>query len=148
MTAERFSLDANLLFYAVDQDAGERHRTAASLVEEAARRPDCILTLQALAEFYWAVTRKNKMPREDAELQVADWQLLFPVAHAKPGNLRQATRVARSSVLSFWDGLLWATVKEAGVTILLTEDLNDGQNLEGVLFRNPFATPVPFAAID
>lgn len=145
MTVERFSLDANLLFYAVDLDAGEKHHTASLLVEEAARRPDCILTLQALAEFYWAVTRKRKMPNSDAEAQIGDWQLLFPVAHAKPANLRQATRVASSGILSFWDGLLWATAKEAGVTVLLTEDLNDGQNLEGVLFRNPFATTAPFA---
>jgi predicted nucleic acid-binding protein len=145
MTAERFTLDANLLFYAMDLDAGEKHRIARHLVESAVALPDCLLTLQALAEFFWAVTRKRAMPGDEAAAQVADWQVIFPVVHAKPANLRQALRVANGGVLSFWDALLWSTAKDAGVTVLLSEDFQDGQNLEGVLFRNPFTSDDPFA---
>lgn len=39
---------------------------------------DCVLTLQALAEFFHAITRKHKMPAEDARAMLQDWMTLFP----------------------------------------------------------------------
>jgi predicted nucleic acid-binding protein len=45
---------------------------------------------------------------------------------------------SRQHLLSTWDAMLWATVKAAGCRVLLTEDLQDGRDLEGVRFVNPF----------
>ncbi|GIX28693.1 MAG: hypothetical protein KatS3mg123_2574 [Burkholderiales bacterium] len=59
---------------------------------------------------------------EEAWAQVQDWQILFPVASAKPSTLARAA------------------AKEAGGTLLLSEDFQDGQVLDGVRFANPFAT--------
>ena len=57
MTVEgRFSLDTNILVYAVDRDAGERHDRSRTLLGRAARR-DGVLTVQALAEFFHARTQ-------------------------------------------------------------------------------------------
>jgi predicted nucleic acid-binding protein len=42
--------------------------------------------------------------------------------------------------LSFWDGLIWAAAKEAGVGIVYSEDFQHGRDLEGVRWENPFAT--------
>ena len=54
----RFSLGTNILIYAVDRDAGERHVRAGELMARAAPR-DCVLTVPALAEFFHATTRKK-----------------------------------------------------------------------------------------
>ena len=40
--------------------------------------------------------------------------------------------------LSFWDAMQWAVAKQAGATLLLSEDLQHGRELEGVRFLNPF----------
>ena len=48
MSAERFTLDTNLLVYAIDRDAGERHQQAVAIVDRAVEL-DCVLTLQVLA---------------------------------------------------------------------------------------------------
>ena len=40
--------------------------------------------------------------------------------------------------LSFWDALLWAVAREAGVTLLLSEDFQHDRVLGGVRFCNPF----------
>jgi predicted nucleic acid-binding protein len=61
MTGHRFSIDTNILVYNIDKDAGTRHEQSRPLVDALVDR-DCVLTLQALAEFFHAVTRKNKMP--------------------------------------------------------------------------------------
>jgi predicted nucleic acid-binding protein len=40
--------------------------------------------------------------------------------------------------LSFWDALIWATARNAGVPVVLSEDYQDGREIEGVRFVNPF----------
>ena len=145
MSAERFTLDTNLLVYAIDRDAGERHQQAITIVDRAVEQ-DCVLTLQVLAEFFHAVTRKGKMPTAEASEQVGDWQIMFPVVAADGQALTRAMSTVQRHNLSFWDALLWATAKAAGVSVLLSEDFQDGRELEGVQFRNPFAMEDPYAA--
>jgi predicted nucleic acid-binding protein len=143
MSAKRFTLDTNLLVYAIDRDAGERHQQAIALVDRAVEQ-DCVLTVQVLAEFFHAVTRKGKMPLAEASEQVRDWQVLFPVVAADGQALIQAMSTVQCHNLPFWDALLWATAKAAGVRVLLSEDFQDGRELEGVRFCNPFAMADPF----
>ncbi|MHB8763738.1 MAG: PIN domain-containing protein [Deferrisomatales bacterium] len=95
MGGERITLDTNILVCAVDRDAGERHARAAASVD-AAVDLDCVLTLQALSEFFATVTRKGMMAVDAAAAQVEDWQLLAKrdgslgdASHAKtPGGNR------------------------------------------------------------
>lgn len=138
MGVERFSLDTNVLFYSIDPADRERHSQAKALIERAVLEVDCVVTLQSFSEFYAATTRKGAMPPEDAREQIADWQLLFPTLYPSPGCLERAIRAVLEHNLSFWDSMLWSVAKEGGVTVLLTEDLQDGRELEGVVFRNPF----------
>jgi len=144
MSVERISLDANLLFYAADADAGERHVKAREIVRRAAGY-DCILTLQTLCEFFAAMTRKGKLTAGEATIRVEDWQTLFPVVAATPASLRLAMRAVEHHRLSFWDALQWAVAKQAGARLLLSEDLQHERELEGVRFRNPFLVEDPFS---
>lgn len=143
MSAERFTFDSNILVYALDRDAGDRHHVAARLIAHAPER-DCMLTLQALAEFFFVVTREARMSVEDANAQIDDWRALFPVRGAEPATLTRAIAAARDHRLAFWDSMLWACAKEGGCTLLLSEDFQHGRTLNGVRFHNPFVEP--FAA--
>jgi predicted nucleic acid-binding protein len=67
----RFSLDANILVYAADLAAGTRHERALHIIDRAVRR-DCVLTLQALAEFFHVTTRKRMVARTEAAAQLRD----------------------------------------------------------------------------
>ena len=135
--SERFTLDTNLLVYAVSRAAGIRHALAGRIVESAARL-DCWLTLQAVSEFYAVVTRKGLVPPADAAASAGDWLVVFPCAAASPGAVRVALADAVAGRASFWDALLVATAAEAGCTLILTEDLADGTALGGVAVHNPF----------
>ena len=137
MSVDRYTLDTNILFYAVDLDAGSKHTLASNLIVESTTK-DCILTLQSLGEFFWAVTRKGKIPTQTAQDQIIDWSTLFPIQSAGSGTLIKAMRGVQQHGLSFWDAMLWACSKEAGCSRVLTEDFNHGQVIEGVLFENPF----------
>ena len=135
----RFSLDTNILVYAVDRDAGERHELGRALLGRAARC-DCVLTVQALAEFFHATTRKNLLPVSRASDFVRDWLGVFQVASAGTAALVNAMDVAEKHRLSFWDAMLWATARHGGCSAILSEDMQDGRRLGGVEFVNPFAT--------
>jgi hypothetical protein len=52
------------------------------------------------------------------------------------GSMRMTIFLLRG--LAFWDAMLWAAAQRAGVRHLLTEDLQDGFELAGVRFVNPF----------
>ena len=145
MSAERLSLDANILFYTIDADAGERQARAREIVHRAALG-DCFLTLQTLCEFFASTTRKGKLTAAQAAAHIEDWQTLFPVVAATPGSLRLAMRAVEQHNLSFWDAMQWAVAKQAGATLLLSEDLQHDRELEGVRFQNPFVVVDPFAA--
>lgn len=102
---------------------------------------DCVLTLQALSEFYCAVTRKGKMPKDDAEAQVSDWMIIFPVVNAEPGVLRRAMKTVIDHQLSFWDAMLLETAVQAGVTSLFSEDMQHDRLWRGMRIQNPYVTP-------
>lgn len=134
----RFSLDTNILVYAVDRDAGERHERSRLLMGRAAQR-DCVLTIQAVAEFFHATTRKNLLKPARASAFVRDWLDVFHVTSADDTALVDAMDAVEEHRLSFWDALLWATARQAGCAAILSEDMQDGRRLSGVELINPFA---------
>ena len=136
--AERFTLDTNVLVYSLDNKAGPRHAAAREIVDRAVEC-DCWLTLQALCEFYAAVTRKRIVPPADAAAQAADWLEVFPCAPASKAAVRSALGGAAGGRVSYWDGLLVATAREAGCESILSEDMSDGVDVAGLRVHNPFS---------
>ena len=138
----RFSLDTNILVYAVDRDAGERYRRSRELIGQAARC-DCVLTLQALAEFFHATTRKELLDSRRAGAVLRSWRDVFEVTAADDSALIDAVDAVEEHRLSFWDAMLWSAARRAGCSAVLTEDMQHGRRLGGVVFLNPFAADAP-----
>jgi predicted nucleic acid-binding protein len=139
MSAEssRFTLDTNLLVYSVDSAARARHQVALEIVDGAVES-ECWLTLQALCEFYVAVTRKGIVPPAEAAAQATGWLDLFPTVAASAAATRAALADAAAGRASYWDAPLMATAAQAGCMIVLTEDMSDGSTLGGLRIHNPF----------
>lgn len=134
----RFTLDTNVLVYAVDVAAGTRRQTALDLLRRATQA-DCILTLQCLGEFFHTVTRKGKLSLDEAAAFLNEWRAVLPVHAADEKTLANAVDLVKRHSVSFWDAMLWTTARQAGCRLLLSEDLQDGQTLGGVTCVNPFA---------
>jgi len=95
--------------------------------------------VQAISEFYAAVTRKRMMQPSQASQIFNDLMDLFPATPASANAARAVLAIATAGQASYWDALLVATAAEAGCTTILTEDLSDGSHLFGVRILNPFA---------
>lgn len=134
----RFSVDANVLVYSVH--AEERRQLAALEVMERALGADCVLTLQALGEFFHVVSRKRIRPRAEAAQQVRRWLVAFPDAVAASAQgLERAIAESATGRFAYWDALLLATAAEAGCTALISEDMAPGATLGPVRVVPAFA---------
>lgn len=133
----RFSLDTNILIYAVDRSAGNRHEAADKLMRDAADK-DCVLTLQSLGEFFHAATRKGLADVEETMAYIKVWQDVYSVVAADSSSLNNALESVRDHQLSFWDAMLWATVKQADCAFIISESMQNGRRLDGVEIINPF----------
>lgn len=139
----RFTFDTNVLVYAADRDAGDRHRIALDLVKRA-RGGDCVILLQALAELFRALTGKGKASPAKAIEVVQAWRDATPIFAADDICLIDAMDAVADHGWSFWDAMIWATAKRAGCRLLISEDGQHGRTLGGVTIVNPFlAEPSP-----
>jgi predicted nucleic acid-binding protein len=139
MSGNRQFVDTNVLVYAHDVTAGEKHSRARALVEELwDTRRGCI-SVQVLQEFFVTTTRKIPKPLEaPAAAQIIDDLAHWHVHAPAVSDVRAAIDVHQRTGASFWDAMILCSAKELGCQILHSEDLNAGQDYGGVEVRNPF----------
>ena len=138
MTAVRF-VDTNVLLYAVSTAGAEaaKQRVARALL--AARH--LALSVQVLQEFYVQATRATKPDRlshDQAAALVEAW-LRFPTQDTTPPLVRAALATTTRHRISYWDAAIIEAARFQGCTIVLSEDLADNQDFDGVRVKNPFA---------
>jgi predicted nucleic acid-binding protein len=138
MTAPIF-VDTNILVYAKDLGAGEKQVRAAEWMALAWQTERGRLSIQVLQEFYVTLTRKLRpgLTPDEARVEVRallPWQ---PI-EIGPGLLESGWALQDRFQLSWWDALIVAAAHATRCRYLLTEDLQDGQDLDGLLVVNPF----------
>jgi predicted nucleic acid-binding protein len=135
--ADKYTLDTNILIYAIDSSQGAKHKLAAKLVLHAAaqRQP---LMLQSLNEMSAVILRKRMIAASRITTLLRYYEQSFEIISSQPEDLYAAINAQQTHNLAFFDAMLWATSKRAGCRILLTEDFQDGRTLEDVRFLNPF----------
>ena len=65
--SDKVFLDANILVYAHDKDAGEKHSIAVEIVRDLWEKRTGVLSNQVLQEFYLSVTKKILKPIAKSE---------------------------------------------------------------------------------
>ena len=135
----RSFFDTNVLLYMYDDDEPQKKAKAIDVFDEAVEDNLAVLSTQVLQEFYVNVTRKlaEPLPAEVAEEQVRDFARL-PLVRVDEAMILAAIGRSRSISFSFWDALVVEAALRAGAGRLLTEDLQHGQEIEGLLVENPF----------
>jgi predicted nucleic acid-binding protein len=137
--SDRVFVDTNILIYAHDVDAGRKHDVAAQRVRDLWISRDGVVSLQVLQELYVNVTRKIPKPlSRKAARELIGSYAAWVVQRVDASDLVRASEVEERHKLSFWDALIVVAASKATATTLLTEDLNDGQRIEGVRIENPF----------
>jgi predicted nucleic acid-binding protein len=99
-----------------------------------------VISVQVLNEFVAVARRKMRMPWEDVIEALDAIRVLFPYPVAITIETHEAAlEVAQKYGLGIYDSLIVAAAIEAHCSALYSEDLQDGQIINGKLtIRNPF----------
>jgi predicted nucleic acid-binding protein len=132
-------VDTNVLLYSEDVADATKHRRARDWLQVLWQRRCGRLSMQVLNEFYVNATRKLRpaMPAGDARAEVRRYQRWQPWINDH-ATVETAWALESRYQLNFWDALMAAAALQQGCDLLLTEDLQHGQQLDGVRVVNPF----------
>lgn len=144
ITEPIFLLDTNILVYSYDATNQRKHQKAKELLQQCwQRKKTYAISVQNLAEFFVVITKKVPSPLslEDAENIITDIISFTPwkVLHYDQETLLQSITLYKKSKKHFWDALLAATMLEAGINHIYTENTADFAGFEKIIAVNPVA---------
>lgn len=122
----------------VSTDAAEAGKLA--IAWEILRESDFVLSVQVLQGFFVQATRNSRAGRlshEHAVKLITTWTRV-PVQELTYPIVARAMAAAQRWQISYWDAAIIESARAAGCTIVLSEDLHDGQDFDGVRVVNPF----------
>ena len=139
MTDDLTFVDTNVLIYAYDRSAAEKHAAARLRLAALWESRTGVLSTQVLQEFYVNATRKLPRPLPPARARlVIGRYATWPVHRIEPRDIIQASEIEQRHRLSFWDALVVVAASRLGAAHLLTEDLQHGETIAGVRIQSPF----------
>ncbi len=139
MNGDKVFVDTNLIVYAYDKDAGEKHRIAADIMKDLWHSGLGTISTQILQEFFVTLTKKISAPLNISVVRemirrLSRWDVVLIDADL----IIRATELQERYKYSFWDSLIIASAIAGGVKTILSEDLTDGQIIQGITIENPF----------
>ena len=139
MNDDRAFVDTNVLTYLFDDSEPDKQGLARRLLEH--ERRELFVSTQVLQELYVSLI-KGREPiaaPEVAERAVRE-AAGYSVVQVDTSLVFAAIETAREHRLSFWDALIIRAAACASCAAVLSEDLSEGQVIEGVRVENPFAS--------
>ncbi len=131
-------VDTNILLYRVSTDPLESRKQEVAATILASR--DLCLSVQVLQEFYVQSTRTSRpdpISHADALALICSWKR-YPVLGMDVELVERALSAKERWQLSYWDAAILEAALSSKCEVLLSEDLNHGQDYEGVRVVNPF----------
>ena len=141
MTAPKIFVDTNLLVYAHDTTAGRKRDRALEVLQELWNSETGVISTQVLQELFVSLTQKIPMPIDGRKVRtivedLCAWEVVANDEQAILGAIDLKIKYQ----LSFWDALILEATRRSGATILYSEDLPHGHQVEGMTIVNPFKT--------
>ena len=137
---DRFFLDTNVFVYSFDASAPAKARRATELIRRAVATGKGVVSFQVVQEFFNVALRRFAQPMTsaDAEQYLAAVFRPLMAIHSSQALYAEALRLNERYRLSWYDALIVAAAVEGQSTLLLSEDLQDGQRFDGLRVQNPF----------
>lgn len=136
--ANKFFVDTNILIYAHDTSAGQKHAKARKIVEELWNSGEGVLSTQVLHELCVNLRRKVAKPFliDQLRLLIQDY-LSWEIVVNSPQAVLQALEIEVRYRVSYWDALVIQAAESSGALVIYSEDLSDGQHYGAVQVLNP-----------
>jgi predicted nucleic acid-binding protein len=139
MTDQKVFLDTNIIIYAYDVSAGDKHEVASKIMVDLWDSGLGVISTQVLQEFFVNVTQKIPKPLDkrlakDILSDLLKWDVVVNDGE----SILEAVEILFKYGYSFWDSLIIEAAMRSGSELLLSEDLTHGQIINGLIISNPF----------
>jgi predicted nucleic acid-binding protein len=131
-------VDTNILLYAISRDRAEARKAA--IANEIIDDGDISLSVQVLQEFYVQATRASRADAitHDQAVGLVEAWCRFPVQVISVEVMRAALATRTRFGISYWDASILEASRAAGCSVVLSEDLDDTTDYDGIHVENPF----------
>jgi predicted nucleic acid-binding protein len=138
----KIALDTNVLLYAaaVWRVEADKQKTdlIRSILPKLSDHAEIVAPYQTFGESYNAMQRIGHS-REKCRQTILEWRDRYAVLGSSEESFLSAVDLATEHKLQFWDALILNVAADAGCSLLLSEDMQDGFAWRGVTVVDPFA---------
>ena len=126
---DRVFVDTNILIYLYSVNEPEKRRKVEKLIAD----KDCVISVQVLNEFSSVCLRKLRIPTQQILAAINEITLCMSLFPMDANTVRQALRLCAQWNYSYYDSAILAAAIQSGCATLYSEDMSDGQIIEGCL---------------
>ena len=128
-------IDTNIWLYAFIASQDERkHAIAKQIIKEV----EIAVSVQIINEVV-NLLKKASVGESEIQRLIKSFYSNYPVLGLDERSLILASELRQTYQFSFWDSLIIANALEAGASFLMTEDMQNGMEIQGNLkIVNPF----------
>jgi predicted nucleic acid-binding protein len=130
--SDKAFLDTNILLYAKIDDGTAKHAKTRSLLTTGIVGMEVSISVQVINEYFVNALRKN-IDKADIETTVRQFMSDFNLVPLTADLVNDSIRIFKQYQLSYWDSVIVAAALEADCSILYSEDLQNGQIIDGTL---------------
>jgi predicted nucleic acid-binding protein len=131
-------IDTNVLAYAYIKDDQQKSDISRKLLDTNLSGKHIIISTQVLSEFYSTMT-KYKCQHDKIAQDIAEIIQNANVFSVDVSTIERCLSLKGKYGFSWWDSLILASALENDCDLLYSEDMQDGQVIEGKLvIKNPF----------
>ncbi|MDR3283769.1 MAG: PIN domain-containing protein [Treponema sp.] len=134
MNGNRAFFDTNLIVYAYSDDDLYKKRRTISVMNDSY----CVVSTQVLNEFCNVCIKKQHKTETEIVLSIGEIQATCDLFIVDADTVAHALEIHSRYHFSYYDCLIVASALESGCDYLFTEDLQDGQVIDGLTIRNIF----------
>jgi predicted nucleic acid-binding protein len=135
MSGEKVFLDTNVLVYFYSNTDSNKQRKASSEI----LTHQCVISTQVLSELSNVSIKKLLLPISQIQRDIQELLNYCTLSIIDADTIIHALTVQSRYGFSYYDSLIIASAIESGCGHLFSEDLSDGQIIDGVTVRNIFA---------
>jgi predicted nucleic acid-binding protein len=128
--SDKVFVDTNVFVYAYTDNNRKKHETAKSYLRDESNL--LVISAQILSEIY-STFNKYQVAHDDITPIIDEVSNLCEVCPVGIKTIKAALDLRGRYGLNYWDCLFLASALESGCRRVFTEDLQDGQMIEGFL---------------
>jgi predicted nucleic acid-binding protein len=135
-----YFIDTNVFIYPLESLDARKADKAERLIEKGIATGKACISFQVVQECLNTAIRKAEIPLTTDEMKRYLNSVLMPLYRVQPSlNLYHAALDIKTRYrFGFYDSLIVAAALESGCKTLYSEDLQHGQQIEGLTIENPF----------